>query len=110
MFQFTRDNSDVKHSVLSFDKLLCQKANKSRVEIVEKHIEQHLLRKDEVEEIIGRQQDSSIKSEVEKMGELIRTAIDASIGERCGAIVEEKTTKYDRFVDNFAAFFNNEDI
>ena len=44
------------------------------------------------------------------MGELIRVAVDASISEKCGAIVEEKTTKYDRFVDNFAAFFNNEDI
>ena len=55
--QFTSDNHDVKQSVLSFDKLLCQKANKSRLDIVEKHIKDDLLRRDEVVAIIGTQQD-----------------------------------------------------
>ena len=92
--QFTSDNHDVKQSVLSFDKLLCQKANKSGLEIIEKHIKDNLLGKDEVVGIIDTQQDTKLAEEIEKMTDLLKVTVSESIEEKCGAIVNAKVSDF----------------
>ena len=51
---FSLEHKDLKDSVINFDRVLCQKANKTKIELLEDFIDKNLLKKDEINTVLDQ--------------------------------------------------------